>query len=312
MRTRNVLIVGLLICIGLLAFFVVRQNYPEKDAEETTGPSKQIVYRYGLPDSYGESTDAALGTYELTTAEKAEYTLPVPTKDYVLKNGFPVNEAGQSYGPAFFTKNDADSAPVTYLPELILAQGDGGAVGYVKASDCLSCKTSAEDIDAGSPVGESGRTIPVYTEDGQTVVDIFSVSQAQLCQEKLPETMSQVRVSCSIRAAGQALRAGAILDYSERDHMYGGLELTAEEDALPALSVQCLVFSEIGILVEASDWIELPVAEAKIAALIPIRDRTPEVESYYYASGLILPSADSDSAGFVTRTSNVSFRSSRQ
>jgi len=79
---------------------------------------------------------------------------------------FPVNKNGMTYGSGIDV--DADNAG----PELMAAYGTNGAFGYIRASDRDSGAASLEEALAG-PRG--GYTIPLYAQDGVTVIGEFDI-----------------------------------------------------------------------------------------------------------------------------------------
>ena len=88
-----------------------------------------------------------------------ENELVVPAIEYVLENGYPTNEAGETYGPAIKVA-DAEE------PDLILVELKNGLQGYVKKTDLDSIV---------SKPGESS-SIPIYLQDGKTQIGSFRVS----------------------------------------------------------------------------------------------------------------------------------------
>ncbi len=91
------------------------------------------------------------------------FFLDIPSQSDVSINGYPVNENGESYGPDI--KNSETS------PDLILVQS-GDVLGYVKASDLNDNVDSLADAISSKPVS---KTIPIYLEDGTTVIGEFYV-----------------------------------------------------------------------------------------------------------------------------------------
>lgn len=79
------------------------------------------------------------------------------------------NSSGMTYGSALFS-------PVE--PDLILAEGVSGCIGYVKSSDLNGINPSTIDealtVQASAPLT---RTIPLYTSDGTTIIDSFVVEK---------------------------------------------------------------------------------------------------------------------------------------
>ncbi len=82
---------------------------------------------------------------------------------------FATNERGQTYGSALGAEVD---------PDLILAYGVDGKLGYVRTTD-LDGPTPASPEEALTTQREmqasGGRTIPLYAVDGVTVIGRFKV-----------------------------------------------------------------------------------------------------------------------------------------
>ncbi len=101
--------------------------------------------------------------------------LKVPAVAELIEHGYPVNARGETYGPAGFEKWLGE-------PDLELAIGSGGAEGYIRRSE-LDEATGAgrvhspeEAIAWTEYVRNRGPVeIPVYREDGETVVDRFVI-----------------------------------------------------------------------------------------------------------------------------------------
>lgn len=77
-----------------------------------------------------------------------------------------MNSKGQTYGPGCYE----------FVPDLIKAIGVGGVKGYVLNAELLSTgmKTSPNDVILNVPA-----TIPLYAEDGTTVIGQFAFSNPQ-------------------------------------------------------------------------------------------------------------------------------------
>jgi hypothetical protein len=86
---------------------------------------------------------------------------------------YSTNEKGQTYG------NGNQISEVGYDPDLILAEGPDGTLGYVYASDLegdFVPQTPDEAISwQNAHIGED-RVIPLYAVDGETVIGEFVVS----------------------------------------------------------------------------------------------------------------------------------------
>ena len=108
------------------------------------------------------------------TAEPDYGDLAVPTVAELIEHGYPVNGRGETYGPGGFEEWLGE-------PDLLTALGKNGVIGYLRQSE-------ADEVSGGnvhSPEEaiawtEYVRTrgpveIPLYREDGETVVDWFVI-----------------------------------------------------------------------------------------------------------------------------------------
>lgn len=105
------------------------------------------------------------GTYTSPSGESVEVS---PVAINRVQPAFPVNENGQTYGSA------AEAMALgTELPDLIQAEGKNGVTGYVLREDWLGpTPSNPEEALAMMESGAFGpREIPVYAQDGETVVD---------------------------------------------------------------------------------------------------------------------------------------------
>lgn len=91
--------------------------------------------------------------------EKNASDLVIPDLETILKEGYPTNENGQTYGPNL--KN------LDVEPDLILVEGENGILGYIYQPKGIS-----------SPIENSNKNLekstPVYLQDGKTVIGTFS------------------------------------------------------------------------------------------------------------------------------------------
>lgn len=74
---------------------------------------------------------------------------------------FPVNEAGETYG----------SAHGGSVPDLLAAQTDEGAIGYVRVSELDLARNVAGSVDEGE------WPVDVYEKDGETVIGQLTVTK---------------------------------------------------------------------------------------------------------------------------------------
>ena len=100
-------------------------------------------------------------------ADSSIHHLDVPSQHDIQTDGYPKNQNGETYGPD--VKESTDS------PDLILVQSDN-MLGYIKASDLDDGVTSLTDALSSNPVD---RVIPVYLQDGITVIGSFVVNTGE-------------------------------------------------------------------------------------------------------------------------------------
>ncbi|MGV9869205.1 hypothetical protein [Rhodococcus koreensis] len=88
------------------------------------------------------------------------------------------NDKGQTVGSGEAAQSDAD------LPDLILSYGTKGEIGYIKSADIPAAPTTEDEIrqlphvtqaDGSAVAAQPSVTIPLYAEDGTTVVGEFRV-----------------------------------------------------------------------------------------------------------------------------------------
>ncbi len=94
----------------------------------------------------------------------------IPSKESILKEGYPTNENGQTYGPNMGDLNLSELRE----PDLMLAEDENGTNGYVKKEDLNGPqpKTPEEAVKLNEA---KSREIPLYDVDGETVIGKFIV-----------------------------------------------------------------------------------------------------------------------------------------
>lgn len=95
--------------------------------------------------------------------------LDIPSIEEIIINGYPVNESGEAYGPSIYDN-------ILSEPDLILAEGANGVIGYVKESDLSTVVNSIEEALAFNKKKKGGYSIPLYMQDGKTVIGEFYIS----------------------------------------------------------------------------------------------------------------------------------------
>lgn len=94
--------------------------------------------------------------------------LDIPSIEEIIINGYPVNESGEAYGPSIYDN-------ILSEPDLILAEGVNGVIGYVKEYDLSTVVNSIEEALAFNKK-KGGYSIPLYMQDGKTVIGEFYIS----------------------------------------------------------------------------------------------------------------------------------------
>lgn len=86
------------------------------------------------------------------------------------------NENGQTYGSA------ANATSIETEPDLILAEGVDGTIGYVRSVDLngVMPKTPEEAVELMSKRTEGVREIKLYAVDGKTVIGTFEVQEGNV------------------------------------------------------------------------------------------------------------------------------------
>lgn len=84
------------------------------------------------------------------------------------------NDSGETYG------NNLQAKQLGYEAELILAVGEGGTTGYVRTSDLNGEEPSSPEEaqtlqEERIKNGDTGRYIPLYESDGETIIGTFKV-----------------------------------------------------------------------------------------------------------------------------------------
>jgi hypothetical protein len=88
---------------------------------------------------------------------------------------YPVNENGMTYGSgAGIDEHEAG-------PDLVAAHGANGRCGFIRSTDRAEATEHAADLDA------DGQVIPLYAQDGVTVIGSFHVRPGRVLTSGAPE-----------------------------------------------------------------------------------------------------------------------------
>ncbi len=88
--------------------------------------------------------------------------LVVPNKDSIVKQGYPTNKNGQTYGP-----NMENLFLVE--PDLMLVEGEGRVLGYIYQPDGISSPAELDEYNKSFK-----ESTPVYLHDGVTIIGTFN------------------------------------------------------------------------------------------------------------------------------------------
>lgn len=110
-------------------------------------------------------TCAIFGGVSAVYAKKPLDKLIVPTKADILREGYPQNQKGMTYGPN--VKNFSE-------PDLILVEPENGTMGYVKQVE-LTGRIPKNPEEACKLNKQKSYSIPIYLQDGETVIGEFWV-----------------------------------------------------------------------------------------------------------------------------------------
>lgn len=136
----------------------------KKNKKRIIGITSLLVFVLCFTHSYFlrafESTNTTSKTTQLTNEK-----LIIPSKDSIKKNGYPTNEQGQTYGPDM-------GNTIIKSPDLILAEGEDGVIGYISYNEKNGI-SSPRQVDDYNRSSKEKQTIPLYLQDGKTIIGKF-------------------------------------------------------------------------------------------------------------------------------------------
>jgi len=94
---------------------------------------------------------------------------------------YPVNENGMSYGSGAAIDEDDPG------PDLVAAHGTNGRCGFVRASDRQQDVPPSPEEALASTADPDGRDIPLYAQDGVTVIGRFHIGPGTGLTSGAPE-----------------------------------------------------------------------------------------------------------------------------
>jgi len=93
-----------------------------------------------------------------------------PNPNFQCSSPYPTNASGQTYGCALGTNTP---------PDLVRTYADNGEVGYVLASQLIAASggnvQNPQEALAWDAIANQSRVIPVYSENGTTVIGSFTI-----------------------------------------------------------------------------------------------------------------------------------------
>lgn len=112
-------------------------------------------------------------TYNCNASPCMQRSSGVPVEEYK------VNENGQTYGSDFYAET------IDEMPDLVRVLGINGREGYVYKTQLEWVPESLEEVLEYIHTGADSKTIPVYLEDGITIIDSFVITKPELESEIL-------------------------------------------------------------------------------------------------------------------------------
>ena len=109
------------------------------------------------------------GCSQQETLKKTE-DLVIPPFEYILENGYPVNDKGETYGP------DMGNRMIIEEPDLVLAQGENSIIGYAKKVE-LDAPKPKNPEEAVKLNNAPPREVSLYDVDGETIIGTFWIGK---------------------------------------------------------------------------------------------------------------------------------------
>lgn len=131
-----------------------------------------ICFGIGIGMDYLWAEDSS----EFLEGKKVE--LVIPSAAEIMKNGYPINEKGETYGPASYWIWDESAVN----PDLQLAEGENGVTGYIRESELdeldghNNVHTPKDAVEYMKKRNSQGDIIVnMYLQDGETVIGKFVI-----------------------------------------------------------------------------------------------------------------------------------------
>lgn len=141
---------------------------------------------HDMPEEYQKSyLESYIAEEEYVSENGTPYKLKICSARWAVENGYPVNERGETYAPNFwFGPEDEDELAHLGEPDLELAGNPEGVVGYIRMGEYLAAAEGREvhmPEEAAAwmadPKSREPRQIPLYLEDGLTIVGYFTIGR---------------------------------------------------------------------------------------------------------------------------------------
>jgi len=153
---KNIILAVVIVCVGFVIAVFATHN----------------AYTYTVDNvSVAQSTSNRSGFVDI-----------IPHKGAALQRiQYPTNANGETYGPM---PNTSESGIVITPPDLLLAEGICGVLGYVRSKSFDIPGSTPEEKISAQKAGDDIYaitgciTVPLYDSDGETVIGEFKV----LCQ----------------------------------------------------------------------------------------------------------------------------------
>jgi hypothetical protein len=108
----------------------------------------------------------------------------MPNENKIEAKHFPKNESGETYG------SDMDVAFNEQSPDLILAMGDDGKIGYVRDKELnMEAPKSIKEALAQNNDKYRNRVINLYDKEGKTIIDKLTLG----CLKPEKEDIIQIK-----------------------------------------------------------------------------------------------------------------------
>ena len=160
---------------------------------------------------------------------------------------YAVNSNGETYG------NNLQAQSIGVESDLILAVGDNGVTGYVRSSDLNEDVSTPED--ALLHTESSGRYIPLYESDGETVIGQFYVGNRFTAPNVMRSSYTYGNTGVMSPPSYTGYSTSAVRGCTNGVNGKTSVS-TSKQVAAGWIGVQVFVYKQsTGALVASSDWV---------------------------------------------------------